>query len=222
MHTIAIISQKGGAGKTTLAIHLAAAATASGLETIILDADPQATASSWSHWRELAGMGAPEVVDCGSPALLSRKLSGAAELGAEVTIIDTPPHADIMAREACKAADLILIPCRPQAFDLDAIRMTAELAKASSKPTYVIWVGGPPRAPTTYREAAELVERLGLPVAPAMLTQRAVYHHSTGAGKVVAEVEPDGKAAIETKEVWAWARGQVGAPTRSRAKRGVA
>ena len=219
VHTIAIISQKGGAGKTTLAIHLAAAAAASGLETIVLDADPQATASSWSHWRELAGMGAPEVIDCGSPALLPRKLSGAAELGAEVAIIDTPPHADIMAREACKAAELILIPCRPQAFDLDAIKMTAELAKASGKPTFVLWVGGPQRAPTTYKEAGELVERLGLPVAPAMLTQRAVYHHSTGAGKVAAEIEPNGKAAAEADSVWVWARSQVGAHTRKRASK---
>ena len=219
VHTIAIISQKGGAGKTTLAIHLAAAAAASGLETIVLDADPQATASSWSHWRELAGMGAPEVIDCGSPTLLPRKLSGAAELGAEVAIIDTPPHADIMAREACKAAELILIPCRPQAFDLAGIQMTAELAKATGKPTFVIWVGGPQRAPTTYKEAGELVDRLGLPVAPAMLTQRAIYYHSTGAGKVAAEVEPDGKAAAEAECVWAWARSQVGVHTRKRASK---
>ncbi len=217
VHTIAIISQKGGAGKTTLAIHLAAAAAASGLEALVLDADPQATASSWSHWRELAGIGAPEVIDCGSPALLPRKLSGAAELGAEVAVIDTPPHADIMAREAGKAADLILIPCRPQAFDLDAIKMTAELAKASGKPTFVIWVGGPTRAPVTYKEAGELVERLGLPVAPAMLTQRAIYHHSTGAGKVAAELEPGGKAAAEAESVWAWARSQVGVHTPKRA-----
>lgn len=216
VHTIAIISQKGGAGKTTLAIHLAAASTLSGLESVVLDADPQATASSWSHWRELAGLGAPEVIDCASPTLLPKKLAAAADLGAEIAIIDTPPHSDIMAREACRAAGLVLIPCRPQAFDLAAVEMTAELAKASGKPAFVIWVGGPTRAPTTYREATELVERLGLPVAPAMMTQRAIYHHSTGAGRVAVEIEPDGKAATETRDVWTWARSQVGVATRKR------
>lgn len=219
VNTIAIISQKGGAGKTTLAIHLAAAASAAGVESIILDADPQATATSWSHWREAAGLGEPEVIDCASPPLLSRKLAAAADLGARLAIIDTPPHADIMAREACKAAELILIPCRPQAFDLAAIETTAGLAKASGKPCFVVWVGGPQRAPTTYKDAGELVAQLGLPVAPVMLTQRAVYHYSTGAGKVATEVEPLGKASVEVTEMWEWARTHVDVPTRKRANR---
>lgn len=134
MKTISIISQKGGAGKTTLAIHLAGAATSAGLSALILDADPQATASQWNHWR---GGADPEVVDCASPTLLPRKVQQAADLGADLVIIDTPPHADIMAREACKAADLILIPCRPQAFDLSAVETTAELVKAAGKPAFV-------------------------------------------------------------------------------------
>ncbi len=204
MQAIAIISQKGGAGKTTLAIHLGAAAAAAGVETVILDADPQATATSWSHWREAVGLFEPEVIDCASPPLLARKIAGAAELGARLAIIDTPPHADIMAREACKAADLVLIPCRPQAFDLAAVATTAELARASGKPSHVIWIGGPQRAPNTYREAGELIAELGLPIAPVMLTQRAVYHHSTGAGRTAMEVEPQGKAAQEAMAVWTW------------------
>lgn len=219
MNTIAIISQKGGAGKTTLAIHLAAVAAASGVESVILDTDPQATATSWSHWREAAGLGEPDVIDCASPPLLARKLAAAADLGAQLAIIDTPPHADIMAREACKAAELILIPCRPQAFDLAAIEATAELAQASGKPCFVVWVGGPQRAPATYKDAGELVAELGLPVAPVMLTQRAVYHHSTGAGKVATEVEPLGKASAEVAEMWEWIRVQVGVHTSKRINR---
>jgi len=69
MRTISIISQKGGAGKTTLAIHIAAAATAAGLSALILDANPQATASQWR------GMTDPEVIDCASPTLLARKVA---------------------------------------------------------------------------------------------------------------------------------------------------
>src|SRR5665213_3447551 len=106
MITVAIVSQKGGAGKTTLAIHLAAAGAASKLVTLIVDADPQATASRWGQWR---GGIDPEVIDCASPPLLPKKLAEAAALGAELAVIDTPPHADSMAAAACRAADILLI-----------------------------------------------------------------------------------------------------------------
>ena len=94
MRTIAIVSQKGGAGKTTLAVNLATEAARTSV-ALIVDTDPQATASRWGEWR---GRRDPEVVDCGAPSLLAGKLAKAADLGAEVAIIDTPPHADAMAR----------------------------------------------------------------------------------------------------------------------------
>jgi len=225
MRTISIISQKGGAGKTTLAIHLAGAAIGAGLSTLILDADPQATASQWNQWR---GGAEPEVVDCASPTLLPRKVKQAADLGADLVIIDTPPHADIMAREACKIADLILIPCRPQAFDLSAVETTAELVRAAGKPAFVLFMGGPQRAPTTYRDARELieggkgVEGMGVPVASVMLTLRAIYHHSTAQGRTAMEVEPNGKAAEEIAALWTWTREHVNLSTgrQDRTKRG--
>lgn len=223
MRTISIISQKGGAGKTTLAIHLAAAGTSAGLSVLILDADPQATASQWSQWR---GMTDPEVIDCASPSLLARKIAQASELGADLIVIDTPPHADIMAREACKLADLILIPCKPQAFDLSAVETTAELAKAAGKPAFVLFMGGPQRAPTTYRDARELIEGgdglvgMGIAVAPVMLTQRAIYHHSTARGKTAIEVEPEGKAAEEIAALWMWTREHADISTGKRGKSG--
>jgi len=143
MRTIAVVSQKGGAGKTTLAVHLATEAARSFI-TLIVDTDPQATASRWSEWR---GGREPEVIDCGAPSLLAGKLSRAADLGAELAVIDTPPHADAMARQAASLADLILIPCRPRAFDLAAIEATAELVRSSRKPAFVVFNAGPPRAP---------------------------------------------------------------------------
>lgn len=222
MLTIAIISQKGGAGKTTLAIHLAAMAQEQGLSCLVLDADPQATASQWSEWR---GAIAPEVIDCASPTLLAKKVKQADDLGADMVVIDTPPHADIMAREACKVADFILIPCRPQAFDLAAVETTADLVRASGKTAAIIFVGGPQRAPATYKEARELIEGgqglqgMGVPVAGPMLTQRAVYHHSTAQGKTASELEPEGKAAEELRTLWAWIREQVNVPARKRVNR---
>ena len=214
MITVAIVSQKGGAGKTTLAIHLAAAGAASKLVTLIVDADPQATASRWGQWR---GGTDPEVIDCASPPLLPKKLAEAAALGAELAVIDTPPHADSMAAAACRAADILLIPCRPRAFDLDAIQTTADLVKASGKPAFVVFTAGPPRAANLYREAAELVRSFGLEVAPVVMSERAAYHHSTGEGKTAVETDPGGKAAEEVAALWAWFSQQVGVQARKRA-----
>ena len=118
MTTIAIVSQKGGTGKTTLAIHLAAAAERQGQVALIIDADPQATASQWAVWRDEAP---PEVIDS-APSRISAKIARAKEAGATFIVIDTPPHADTTASSAMEAADLVLIPCRPSAFDLAAIR----------------------------------------------------------------------------------------------------
>jgi chromosome partitioning protein len=221
MRTIAVISQKGGTGKTTLAIHLAAAASAAGLVSLVVDADPQATACSWHSWR---GEADPDVIDCAAHTLLPKKLQHAADLGAELAVIDTPPHADIMAREACRAADLLLIPCRPRAFDLDAVRTTAELASASKKPAFLIFMAGPPRAPVVYQEAGQLVGQFGLRVAPVMLPERAAFHHSVGAGKTAPEIEPQGKAAEDITSLWAWVCKQVNMPTckQADAKRVVA
>ncbi len=206
MQTVAVVSQKGGAGKTTLAIHLGVAASAARLVSLIVDTDPQATASKWSIWR---GGSDPEVIDCAAHALLSRKLQRAAELGAQFAVIDTPPHADIMAREACRAADLLLIPCRPRAFDLDAIQTTAELVKSSGKPAFVVFMAGPPRAPVLYADAGQLVQQFGLQVAPVVLPDRAVFHHSTERGKTATEIEPNGRAAEEVAALWNWLRQHV-------------
>lgn len=90
-------------------------------------------------------------------------------------IIDTPPLAQAEAAEAVRKADLILIPCRPAAFDLHAVRMTARMAQTANKPAFVMFNGGPPNAPNIYGQAAELVQQIGLAVAPVRLSDRAAY-----------------------------------------------
>jgi chromosome partitioning protein len=210
MRTVAIISQKGGAGKTTLAIHLAAAAAADKV-ALLIDTDPQATASRWAEWR---GGGDPEVIDCGAPTLLPGKLSKARDLGAELVVIDTPPHAEGMARQAAKAADLILVPCRPKAFDLAAIETTAELVRTSGKPAFVVMMAGPPKAPLIYREAAEVIEAgFGLPISPVRLPERAAFHHGAARGETASQFQPGGKAAAEAEELWRWTCEQLNLST---------
>lgn len=200
MPTIAIISQKGGAGKTTLALHLAAAAQASGRVALVVDTDPQATASQWAAWRQEAP---PEVIDS-PPPRLAAKIAAAKEQGAEVIVIDTPPHADSAARAAVEAADLVLIPCRPSAFDLSAIQTTAKLVQLLRRPAFVVFTAGPPNAPRIYQEAGELVDSFGTPPCPVLLPDRAAYRHASAEGRTIMESEPAGKAAEEVRELYKW------------------
>ena len=209
MTIIAIVSQKGGTGKTTLAIHLAAAAERKGEVALIIDADPQATASQWAAWRDEA---LPEVIDS-APPRIAAKIAQAKEAGATFIVIDTPPHADLTASKAMEAADLVLIPCRPSAFDLAAIRTTARLVQLLVKPAWVVFTAGPPHAERIYADAAELVSGFGVSVCPHRIADRAVFRHASAAGKTVFELEPGGKAAYEIERVHMWACAQVNMAT---------
>jgi chromosome partitioning protein len=205
MLTIAVVSQKGGAGKTTLALHLAAAAEEAGHTALVIDLDPQATASVWGEWRDDK---APVVIDSAAPRLVS-KLAQAKDMGARVVVIDTPPHSDGAANVAIGVADLVLIPCRPAAFDLAAIEPTASLVKLRGKQGFVVWMAGNAQARKTYVLATEIITTYGLEACPVVVADRAVFRHAAGEGKTVMEVEPDGKAAAEVRALWAWAREQV-------------
>ena len=213
MRTIAIISQKGGAGKTTLALHLAVAAELAGYSTVVLDMDPQGTAEAWSEWRREA----PPVVIPAKTATLAKTLEKAASHGADLVIMDTPPLAEAEARAAAKIADLVLVPCRPNAFDVHSITTTADLTRFAGKPAFAVFNSGPINAARLYAETAEVVTEIGLPVAPVRLSERAAFRHATGSGQTAQETEPAGKAAGEVAALWTWACQQVGMPPRKRA-----
>src|SRR5512134_885363 len=129
MKTVAVVSQKGGSGKTTLAVHLATAAATAGHVAAIIDLDPQATAASWGDDR--SGVG-PEVI-IGQATRLPAWMDTARENGATFLVLDTAPTADQTASLAARAADLVLIPCRPARFDLEVIETTLLLTRAAGK-----------------------------------------------------------------------------------------
>ncbi len=208
MKVIAVVSQKGGAGKTTLALHIAVAAERVGLSAAILDMDPQGTAERWSEWRKEE----PPAVVAAKATTLTRRLEQAKTAQGDLVVIDTPPLAQTEAREAVRIADLILIPCRPSAFDLDAVRITADLANDIRKPAFVVVNAGPPNGTSVYKDVAETVERFGLQVAPIRLAERAAFRHAVREGKSVQELEPDSKAAEEVGALWDWIAGQLKIP----------
>jgi chromosome partitioning protein len=213
MRTIAVISQKGGAGKTTLALHIAVAAELAGYSTVLIDMDPQGTAEAWSEWRKEA----PPTVIPAKTATLARTLERAAGHGAELAIIDTPPLAEAEARAAAKTADLVLVPCRPNAFDLHSIRTTTDLTRFAAKPAFAVLNAGPVAAARLYAETTELVIEIGMKVAPVRLCERAAFRHSTGSGQAAQETEPQGKASGEVDALWRWICQQMDMPPRQRA-----
>jgi len=128
MKTVAIISQKGGAGKTTLAVHLAVSAERDGKTTVVVDLDPQASATSW---KRAAKKSYQQL--CQLNLQLPNVLDVAKNGGVQFCIIDTAPHSESAALAAARSSDLILIPCRPAILDLRAISNTIDLAKSLAK-----------------------------------------------------------------------------------------
>ncbi|MEM6858868.1 MAG: AAA family ATPase [Pseudomonadota bacterium] len=207
--TLAIVSQKGGVGKTTLAIHLAAAAHERGETSLIIDADPQASACDWSSWRSGA---APEVIDT-APSRIKAKIDLACGQGATFITIDTPPHAENAAAAAVEVADLALIPCRPSAFDLAAMRTSLRLIQLMNRNGWVVLTAGPPNAPRICEDAKLLIRDLGGKVCPITLPERAVHRHASASGQTVSEFEPASKAAVEISQLYEWTCAQLNMST---------
>jgi chromosome partitioning protein len=214
MKTIAVISQKGGSGKTTVAVHLAVAAATSGWTVAVIDLDPQGTAASWGDRRTAD---TPEVVS-GHAVRLPALMAAAADNGADLLILDTAPNADQTASLAARAADLVLIPCRPAAFDLEAVGTTLLLAKTAGKPAYVVLNAVPPRSSIAKEASAGLTGK-GAQVGPHFLTHRAAFTHGVIDGRTAQEFEPNGKAGREIDQLYRWMCGIVGMTTRSNARK---
>ncbi len=202
MKTIAILSQKGGTGKTTLTLHLAVAAERAGLATTVLDLDPQASASGWMDGRDT---NTPSVTSIQS-SRLDKALQSAAQSGAAIALIDTAPHSADAAIAAAEAADLVLIPCRAGILDLRAIAATAKIVKLADKPAFVVLNHAPHRAPRIVEDVAEAVRQHGLDLAPVVLHQRAAYAHALTVGRTAGEYEPGGKADSEIQALLDWVR----------------
>lgn len=207
VRTIAVISQKGGVGKSTIAVHIAVAGTLAGYHTALVDLDPQATARKWGDKRQ-----APEPEVIGDHAeRLPQLVEAARANGANLLVIDTAPNADRASLAAARAADLILIPCRPASFDLDAIEATRDLAAIAKKPAWVVLSSAPTRS-AIVEEARSGLEQQGARVAPQIIHQRVAYQYSVIDGRTAPEYEPEGKAAEEVAALFAWACEQVGLP----------
>ncbi len=198
MHVIAVLNQKGGSGKTTIATHLARALQLDGADVLLVDSDPQGSARDWAAVREDQPVA---VVGIDRPTI-ERDIKHVARK--DFVVIDGAPQAADLAVSAIKAASFVLIPVQPSPYDIWATADLVELVKQRIEVTdgklraaFVV-----SRAIKGTRIGAEVADALagyGLPILESRITQRVSYPGTAAAGTTVLDTEPNGDAASEVR-----------------------
>ncbi|HZA24856.1 MAG TPA: ParA family protein [Dehalococcoidia bacterium] len=198
MKVVSFVTQKGGSGKTTLAISCAVAAEQAGKRVLICDLDPQRSAESWYQDREAD---TPKLVSLSS-GQLEEAIATAKSQGFDLVLIDTPGRDEPAVAAAIRLSDFCIIPCRPTPADMKATPETVHTIRRLERPAVFVLTQTPPRS---YRigEAEQGLSILGM-VAPIHIVMRNAYQDAQGAGQGVTEYEPDGKATQEIRALWAW------------------
>lgn len=196
MKVIAVLNQKGGSGKTTIATHLARALQFGGAEVLLVDSDPQGSARDWAAVRDDQPV---PVVGIDRPTI-ERDLKSVAQK--DFVVIDGAPQAHNLAVSAMKAADCVLIPVQPSPYDIwatsdlvDLVKQRIELTDGKLKAAFVV-----SRAIKGTKIGTEVTEALAgyeLPILKSRITQRVIYPSSAAGGTTVLDVEPASEAASE-------------------------
>jgi chromosome partitioning protein len=208
MRTIAFITQKGGAGKTTLAASVAVAAAGAGEKVIAFDLDVQASLVHWGERRK--GAHAPsgvlvEPLEVERLPRIRKIVKGVADAGFTLAIFDTACGDGKTAGMVAEAADLCLLPARPTCLDVEATAATfRSLFLAKRSVAFVLNQCPPTHRSSRADQAASALQRLGL-LAP-MLASRIDFQDAMAAGLGVTEHASDGKSAQEVQALWSWVR----------------
>jgi chromosome partitioning protein len=198
MYKRAIVAEKGGVGKTTMALNLAVAAVQNGHKVAVIDVDPQATASKWSDRREGEY---PWMVPTHA-ARIPAAIDKAKAQGIDFVVIDTPPHSSTDAAEAARNADVVLVPVEAHMFTLETLSKLADLLKLSGNTPALFVVSKAPTQGNEGRQSAEYMKTQDFSVCPVILHLRAAHRHATNVGKATTEYEPDSKAAQEVLQLY--------------------
>jgi chromosome partitioning protein len=211
LKTLAIISQKGGVGKSTLAANFAGCAARHGLKVVLVDIDPQGSAHGWNESRaEPRRFPSARATAARLPAVLGL----AARAGIDLALIDTPPRLDEETLAAVRHSDLALIVTQPQRFDLEAAATTVSLMWTAKVPFAVI-LNLVPQGFRLAEEARALLQRQeGINVLPQVIRRRVAVSNALASGSTAEEVEPQGPAAAEIAAAFGALAGLLGLPLR--------
>ena len=197
MRVLAMASQKGGSGKTTLSGHLAVQAQMAGAGPVcLIDIDPQGSLADWWNERqdEMPAFAQTTV------ARLASDLEVLRQQGFRLAVIDTPPAITMAIQSVIAVAELIIIPTRPSPHDLRAVGATVDLCERAGKPLIFVVNAATPKARIT-SEAAVALSQHGT-VAPVTLHHRTDFAASMIDGRTVMEVDPGGKSSHEVTALW--------------------
>jgi chromosome partitioning protein len=200
MKTVAVVINKGGTGKTTIARALGTSAAAAGLNVLVLDMDTQQNATQWGRRRKQP----LPIVRFTTENDLMDELARAKAAGCELVIIDTPPARSTEAPAAVEAADLVLVPFTADIEAFEQLPRTARLARTTAKPAVAILNLATPNSRSEEEASRGVLEALGLPMAPAVLHRFKVHRDASREGMTAQELEPDSKAAAELGTLWDW------------------
>ena len=198
MLVIAVLNQKGGSGKTTIATHLARALQIDGADVLLVDSDPQGSARDWAAVREDQPL---TVVGIDRPTI-DRDIKNLVRK--DFVIIDGAPQAADLAVSAIKAASFVLIPVQPSPYDIWATADLVELVKqrievTDGKLQAAFVVSRAIKGTRIGLEVAEALADYGLPILESRITQRVSYPGTAAAGTTVMDTEPAGDAAAEVR-----------------------
>ncbi|MGH9205203.1 MAG: AAA family ATPase [Acidimicrobiales bacterium] len=193
-----MLSQKGGTGKSHTVRSLAVAAILDGRKVAVIDADPQATVVAWGKRRK---HNAPHVIALGSQTIASQ-IEALKGRGADLIVIDTPPHAQPIINMAAHASTACLIVTGAFLEELETVATVADIAKTLKRPSAIALNRvGRSHALTLARTA---LGTFGLPVCPVAMAQLVTQAYASAEGETANEREPGGKAAQEVTAVYEW------------------
>ncbi len=200
--TLAVISRKGGAGKTTLAVNLTLAAHLAGWKTMLADIDPQRSASDALRSRGEPG---PSIAEINAGKLFQTR-SNAMHDAYDVMLIDTPAAPDSDVAIAVNSADLCVLVCRPTFLDIASVARSAEMVRRLGKAGLIVLNQAPPKRgglePVSVQKAIEALRFCGLPIAPVGMRARTIYQQAIARGRSVGEWDAASPAAQEIDRLW--------------------